>query len=166
MEFYSFLLSGVSAIIATVALYRSHIANQIALESNKIAKHYNLRPMRLDACNLIKDFADYCSRFNTMFVQGMVSGTRELMEQRDSFRKEFESLGPLGMTDLEEKALELSRGAVRLQRALDRTRASDPKPLESQYETLEDNIYAITDWFAEEKNALPSLFAKYLGDAA
>jgi hypothetical protein len=121
--------------------------------------------MRLDACNLVKDFAEYCTKYNTMFVQKMVSGTRELMDRRDSFMNEFQAFGPLGMHEIEVKANELANGAVRLQRALDRTRGSDPRPLDSEYESLEDNIHAIVDWFAEEKNSLSSLCATYLDDA-
>jgi hypothetical protein len=95
----------------------------------------------------------------------MVSGTMELMNRRDTFRLEFEKFGPLEMPSVELKVSELSNKAVQLQRALDRSRGSDPKPLDSKYTTLEENIDAIMDWFAEEEKALPSLFKQYLEDA-
>lgn len=165
LEYFALLVSILSALIAVVAILRANEANRIAAESNKITRHYNLRPMRLDACNLVRDFARYCTTYRTLFLQKMVSGTRELMDRRDAFRLEFEKLGPLAMPSVELKVSELSNKAVQLQRALDRSRGSDPKPLDSKYTTLEENIDAITDWFAEDEKTLPSLFKQYLEDA-
>ena len=87
------------------------------------------------------------------------------MDRRDSFLSEFEAFGPLGMPEVKEKMVELLNKAVQLQRLLDRSKSIDPKPLDSKYASLEDNIDAIVDWFAEEKNSLPSLFNKYIEDA-
>lgn len=87
------------------------------------------------------------------------------MNRRDSFRLEFEKFGPLEMPSVQSKVTELSNKAVLLQRALDRSRSSDSKPLDSKYSTLDENIDAIMDWFAEEEKALPSLFKQYLEDA-
>ena len=165
IECYAFLVSVVSAAIAVVAILRANEANRLSADANRIAKHYSLRPIRLNGCNLLKNFAHYCTTYHTLFLQKMVSGTRELMDSRDAFRNEFEKLGPLGMSDVDSKALEFTNMAVQLQRALDRSRSSEPKPLESKYPTLEENIDAITDWFAAEEKALPSLFKSYLEDA-
>ena len=87
------------------------------------------------------------------------------MDRRDAFKLEFEKFGPLEMPSVESKIPELLNKVAQLQRALDRSRGSDPKPLDSKYTTLEENIDAIMDWFAEEDKALPSLFKPYLEDA-
>jgi hypothetical protein len=94
----------------------------------------------------------------------MVSGTNELMSYRDDFKKGFEALRPLGMIEVKAKAKEFMNKAVQLQRALNRTRESCPKPLDSKYASLDENIDAIMDWFALEDNALPTLFERYLND--
>jgi hypothetical protein len=165
LDYFALLVSILSALIAVVAILRANEANRLAAEANRITKHYNLRPTRLNACNLVKDFARYCTTYRTAFLQKMVSGTRELMDRRDSFTLELEKFGPLEMPSVELKVSELSNKAVQLQRALDRSRGSDPQPLDSKYTTLEENIDAIMDWFAEEEKALPSLFKQYLEDA-
>jgi len=95
----------------------------------------------------------------------MVSGTGELMNRRDAFKSEFEAFGPLEMTEVEKKVTELSNKAAQLQRSLDRSRSRDPKPLDSKYASLDENIDAIVDWFAEEEKGLSSLFNRYLEDA-
>lgn len=165
IEYYAFLVSIVSVVIAVVAVLRANEANRLSAEANRIATHYNLRPMRLNAFNTFKEFAHYCTTYRTLFLQGMVSGTRELMDRRDTFRKRLGELGPLDMPEIEAKALEFSNMAVQMQRALDRSRGSDPKPLDSKYPSIEENIDAIMDWFASEEKNLPSLFEKYLADA-
>lgn len=165
LDYFALLASILSALIAVVAILRANEANRLAADANRITKHYNLRPIRLNACNLVKDFTHYCTKYRTSFLQKMVSGTRELMDRRDDFILEFQKFGPLDMPIVESKVSELLNKAAQLQRALDRSRGSDPKPLDSKYTTLEENIDAIMDWFTEEENALPSLFKQYLEDA-
>ena len=165
IESFALLVSLLSAFIALVAILRANEANRLAAAANRITKHYNLRPIRLNACNLVMDFSHYCTTYRTSFIQKMVSGTRELMDRRDAFKLEFEKFGPLEMPSVESKIPELLNKVAQLQRALDRSRGSDPKPLDSKYTTLEENIDAIMDWFAEEEKALPSLFKPYLEDA-
>lgn len=165
LDYFALIVSILSAVIAVVAIRDAKEANRIANEANRITKHYNLRPLRLDACNLLKEFAHYCTTYRTLFLQKMVTGTNELMDHRDSFRSKFEAFGPLGMPAVEAKAAEFANKAVQLQRTLDRSRGSDPKPLDSKYASLDENIDAIVDWFALEEKALPSLFGKYLDDA-
>lgn len=165
LDYLALIVSILSALVAVVAILHAKEANRIAKEANGISKHYNLRPMRLDACNLLKDFAHYCTTYRTLFLQQMVSGTNELMDRRDAFKAEFEAFGPLGMPDVEATATEFTKKAVQLQRTLDRSRGRDPKPLDSKYDSLNENIDAISDWFAHEENELPSIFEKYLDDA-
>lgn len=165
LDYFALLVSILSALIAVVAILRANEANRLAADANRITKHYNLRPIRLSACNLVKNFSHYCTTYHTSFLQKMVSGTRELMDRRADFISEFEKFGPLEMPNVESKVSELSNKAVQLQRALDRSRGSGPQPLDSKYTTLEENIEAIMDWFAEEEKALPSLFKQYLEDA-
>ena len=165
LDCIALIVSILSTVIAVVAILHAKDANRIAKEANRMTKHYNLRPMRLDACNLLKEFAHYCTTYRTLLLQKMVSGTNELMDRRDAFKSKFKAFGPLGMPDVEAKATELTNKAVQLQRTLDRSRGSDPKPLDSKYASLDENIDAIVDWFALEEKALPLLFEKYLDDA-
>ena len=165
LDCFALLVSILSALFSALAIFYANKANRLAAEANRITKYYNLRPIRLNACNLVKEFSHYCTTYRTAFLQKMVSGTTELMDRRATFRLEFETFGPLEMPSVELKVSELSNKAVQLQRALDRSRDSDPKPLDSKYTTLEENIDAITDWFAEEEKTFPSLFKQYLEDA-
>ena len=137
IEYFALLVAILSAVIALTAIFRASEANRISRETNEIAKHYNLRPGRLGACNLLQDYTHYCTTYTTLFRQKFVSGTTELLDRRDAFRSKFQAFGPLGMPDIEAKATEVMSKAVQLQRCLDRTRGSNPKSLDAKYSTVE-----------------------------
>lgn len=92
IEYYAFLVSIISVLVALLAILRANEANRLSAEANKIASHYNLRPLRLDACNTLKEFVHYCTAYRTLFLQKMVTGTKELMDSTDRFRKNSRNL--------------------------------------------------------------------------
>jgi len=159
------LVSILSVVIALLALNDARKSRAIAKEANTIAAHHSLRPLRLGVYKLMKEFAHYCTTYQALLSLGIVSGTNELMDQRDALKLEIDYLGPLGMPEVEEKATQLMNKAAQLQRTLDRRRGSDPRPLDGNYETLEENINAIVDWFAQEEKGMSLLFKKYLSNA-
>ncbi len=158
-------VSILSVVIALVALSDARKSRAIAKEANAIAAHHSLRPLRLGVYKLMKEFAHYCTTYQTLLSLGIVSSTNELMDQRDALKSEIDYLGPLGMPEVEEKTTQLMNKAVQLQRTLDRRRGGDLRPLDEQYETLEENIAAIAGWFAQEEKGMSLLFKKYLSNA-
>ena len=74
------LVSILSVVIALIALDDARKSRAIAKEANAIAAHHSLRPLRLGAYKLMKEFAHYCTTYRTLLSIGIVSGTNELYE--------------------------------------------------------------------------------------
>ena len=169
---FALLISLLSLVTAVVAIMDSRKAREIARDSNDIAKasndisrHYNLIPRRLEARRLVLAFVNFCSTFRTRFGNGIVKSGSELLDHRDAFMEEYDALGPLGMPKVEERVSQITGRAVQLQRAIDRTKNRDPKPLDSQYNSLDENLDALVDYFGDQRRELPALFKEYLTDA-
>jgi hypothetical protein len=161
-ENLALLISLLSCLIAFVSAYYSRKSRNIAVEANKISIHHNLKPARLVVYNRLRDFADYCCKYYTSLCIQAVKGTNELSNRIGELKWEIDSSGPLGMEDIEAKAEEFQKKAWQLQRVLDRLDGKDRSPLDKQYEDIEENLYGLIDWFAQEKKNLKLLFEKYL----
>jgi hypothetical protein len=169
---FAILISLLSLIIATVGLIGARNAREIATRSNMIAskanelsKHYNLIPRRLEARRLALDFVRYCCVFRTSYVMGDATSGTEVLDARDEFLNNYDALGPLGMSTVHDRISQITGQAVNLQRAIDRTKSADPKPLSSDYESLNDNLDALVDYYGRQRQELPALFEEYLVDA-
>lgn len=164
-EEISFLVSLLACVIALLSAFYARKSREIAQEANNIAVHQNLRPLRLAVYNSMKEYAHYCSTYRTLQFVKAVEGTRDLVERIETLKWEIDNYGPLNMPDLEKKVLEFQNKGWQLQRVLDRLAGHDDRPLDVQFETLEDNMHGITDWFAQEHKDLKGMFAKYLSNA-
>ena len=161
-ETIALLISLLSCLIAVVSACYSRKSREIANEANKIAIHNDLKPTRLAVYNSLRDFADYCCKYYTLQCVQAVKGTNDLCNRIAELKWEIDSYGPLDMEDVEVKAEEFQKKAWQLQRVLDRLKGKDRSSLDKKYENIEDNLYGLIDWFANEKNGLKQLFEKYL----
>lgn len=87
------------------------------------------------------------------------------MKQIDSFKWEIEQQGPLAMPTVESKIKEFQNKAWKMQRLLDRLAADQNNPVDRIYQTGEENLDAIVDWFANEEKELKTTFQSYLSEA-
>jgi hypothetical protein len=92
----------------------------------------------------------------------MVQGTNELTSKIETFIWEVEQHGPLDMPEVEELIENARKKAWQLQRLLDRLTGPNAQPLNKKFETAEDNLYAVIDWFAAKEKELKDMFEPYL----
>lgn len=161
-ESLAILISILSCVIALISAFYARKSRDIADKANKISLHNDLKPARLAIYNILRDFADYCCSYYTLQCVKAVKGTHDLSNRIGAVKWELDGYGPLGMPDVEEKAVQLQKKAWQLQRVLDRLDGNDLRPLDKKYENIEDNLHGIIDWFAKEKTDLRPLFEKYL----
>jgi hypothetical protein len=164
----SLLVAILAAVYARHARNATQDANRIARKANEIAVHNNLKPARLEIYRLMMDFAQYCSTYWTQWTLahlGPVKGTRELVERIDSFKWEIEQQGPLRMPDVEAKASEFQRRAWQMQRLLDRLAVGQNNPEDRAYQSGEENMNGLVEWFVNERHELRTTFQPYLSEA-
>ncbi len=164
----SALIALLSAVYAWRTGNAAQEANEIARKANEIAVHNSLRPARLEVYRSMMDFAQYCSTYWTEWTHahlGPVKGTRNLVERIDSFKWEIEQQGPLHMPDVETKASEFQRKAWQIQRLLDRLAAGQNSPEDHAYQSGEENMSGVVEWFANERRELRATFQSYLSEA-
>ena len=154
-ETIALLISLLSCLIAVVSASYSR-------KSREIAIHNDLKPTRLAVYNSLRDFVDYCCKYYTLQCVQAVRGTNDLCNRIAELKWKIDSYGPLDMEDVEVKAEEFQKKAWQLQRVLDRLKGKDRSSLNKKYENIEDNLYGLIDWFANERNGLKQLFEKYL----
>jgi len=164
MEVISILISLLACAIALLSACYARKSREIAQEANNISVHQNLRPLRLAVYNLMKEYAHYCSTYRTLQCVKAVEGTCDLVEHIESLKWEIDNYGPLKMPDIEKKAIEFQNKGWQLQRVLDRLAGHGHKPHDVEFETLEDEMHGITDWFAQEHKEIKGMFTKYLAN--
>lgn len=155
---------GAMAVAGLSALYSRH-TRDASRRANDITVHYHLRPLRLAVYQSMRQFAHYCSTYRTLQCIGNVNGTRELVDQIENFKWEIEQHGPLAIPVIEEKISELQMKSWQLQKLLDRLSGDQNTPTDRAYETAEENIAGLIDWFANEHRTLKVLFKSYLEKA-
>lgn len=146
---------------ALAALYARWAATQ-ARKANAIVIQAELKPRRLSVYERVKDFLHFCSTYTTMQSLKMVQGTRDLVEKIDTFKWDVEQHGPLDMPEVENLIENARKKAWQLQRLIDRLEGPDAKPVEKGFETAEDNVDAIIEWFAVKEKELKKIFEPYL----
>jgi hypothetical protein len=151
----------ISLIAICVALLSAFYARHGVKEScraNKIAIHNNLRPHRLAVYNSVKTFLKYCSTYTTLQSLKIVEGTRDLVAKIDEVKWEIDQHGQLSMPEVEKKFEEIKSKAWQLQRVLDRLSGPDPKPIDSNYPTAEDNLDGLIEWFSSQEKEIRTVF--------
>lgn len=146
---------------ALAALYARWAVTQ-ARRANAIAVQAELKPRCLSVLASVKNFLHFCSTYTTMLSLKMVQGTRDLTAKIDTFKWEVEQHGPLDMPEVENLIENARKNAWQLQRLIDRLKGPDAKPVESGYESAEDNLDAIIEWFAAQEKGLKDIFEPYL----
>ena len=146
---------------ALAALYAKWSANQARI-ANKINIESELKPRRIAVFASIKDFLHFCATYKTMQHLKMVQGTNDLTSKIDKFIWEVEQHGPLDMSEIEDLIETARKKARQLQRLLDRLSGPNAHPLDKEYETAEDNLYAVIDWFGRKEKELKGLSEPYL----
>ena len=162
MEKLAILTALLSCVIALISANYARKSRDIANKANDISIHHDLKPARLAVYNTLREFANYCCKYYTLQCVGVVKGTNDLSNKIVDLKWELDSHGPLGMQDVDEKAVIFQKKAWQLQRVLDRLNGKDRSPLDKQYEDIEDNLHGLIDWFVREKDNLKQVFEKYL----
>jgi hypothetical protein len=142
---------------ALAALYARWAATQ-ARKANEISIQAELKPRRLSIYASVKDFLHFCSTYKTMQSLKMVQGTKELVAKIDTFIWEVEQLGPLDLIEVENLIENAQKKAWQLQRLLHRLTGPDAKPIEKGFDSAEDNVDAIIEWFATQEKELKKIF--------
>ena len=121
-----------------------------------------MRPARLKVRNEVKSFLHFCSTYWTMHCQGMVKGSNDLIRKLHSFEKSVDAEGPLSIPNLESRIKEIITNVWKMQRLVDRLAGPNPRPLDSTYDTAEDNVDALVEWFAQQEKEIDELLEPYL----
>ena len=146
---------------ALAAIYARWSAKQARI-SNEISVKSELKPRRLSVFASMKDFLHFCSTYNTMQHLKMVQGTNDLTDKIDTYIWEVEQHGSLDMPEFDELFENAQKKAWQLQRLLDRLAGPNAQPLNREFETAEDNLYSVIDWFASKEKELKDMFEPYL----
>lgn len=156
----------IAALLAALlsALYTRH-ARDAARRANDISVQQTLRPLRLAVYQTMKQFSHFCTTYRTLQHVGAVYSTRDLVEQIESFKWEIDQHGPLAMPNVEDKASQFEKKAWQMQRLLDRIAVGQNNPHDPAYNSAEENLDGLVDWFATEHRQLKTLFQPYLGVA-
>ena len=121
-----------------------------------------LRGSRLEGRNLFIEFADFCIQYQTLNFALTPNRTHELTSEISRFKMGIEMLGPISIPDFVDIYSSAIANAWNLQRLLDREMGLDPKPIETRYKTIEDNIDGIIDWFAQAKKEVKIVMDPFL----
>lgn len=156
------LISSLAILVAAVSAVYTRAAFIQMRKANNIAVRKELKPHRLAVYNTTKDFLHYCATYRTMQFVKMITGTNNLSTRIEEFKWEIDQYGPLAMPEVENKIENIIKNAWQLQRILDRLAGADSKPLNSAYNSAEENLDVLIDWFASEEKDLRKLFEKFL----
>lgn len=159
------LIAVAALLVALLSAIYARGARDAANQANEISTRESLRPLRLQAFQAMHHFSLYCSKYWTLYNMGEVNRSRELTAKISTFEWEIKQHGHLGMAGVEEKAKELVRGAWKMQRLVDRIAGGQTNPHDREYESAEDNIQGLVDWFGKENGDLQALFQPYLSAA-
>ena len=146
---------------ALAAIYARWSAKQARI-SNEITIQSELKPRRVSVYASVKEFLHFCSTYKTMQHLKMVQGTNDLTSKIDTFIWEVEQHGPLDMPEVENLVKNSRQKAWQLQRLLDRLTGPNARPLDKEFETAEDNLDAVLDWFGAKEKELKDMFEPYL----
>ena len=152
-----------AALLASLlsALYSRH-ANAMAKRANAAGLHWQQRPLRVEVFRAMWQFADYCSTYYTLFHAKAVNGTRDLVSLIDAFKWEMIQHGPLEMPEVEKLQAQMISSAWNMQRLIDRIAGGHPETMNSAFESAEDHLQSLIEWFAAERGGLKETFGQYL----
>ncbi len=156
------LIAMIAVCFAALAAFYARWAATQARKANEIAIQAELKPRRLAVYESVTKFLHFCSTYITMQSLKVVQGTRDLVEKIDTFKWEIEQHGPLDMPAVENLIEDAREKAWKLQRLIDRLGGPDAKPVEKGFDTAEDNVDAIIEWFAITEKKLKEKFEPYL----
>lgn len=156
------LIALAALLVAAPAAWYARQARDAARTANDISIYLHIRPIRLAVYQAMYKFAHFCSTYRTLQYVKAVHGTREIVEYIENFKWEIDKYGPLAMPDIEKKVEEFQSMAWQLQRVLDRIAGGQNNPLDQAYETAEENLDDIIDWFSNEYRGLRASFQPYL----
>jgi hypothetical protein len=143
--------------------------NHVNRDSNKRrlieeSNHYKsqLREYRLKARNALIKFVDNCVKYPTIHNKKMLDRTQELVFEILQIKDTIEMLGPLSIVEFQQAYSSIITSAWQLQRLLDRQVGINPKAIDSQYESVEDNIYGIIGDLSRMRQNIKDIIDPYL----
>lgn len=139
---------------------RDAVSRPIVIESN--FDKSQLRNYRLRARNVLIKFVDFCVEYPTLHDEKSLSRTRELVSELIRVKGTIEMLGPLSMPEFPQKYSSIITSAWKLQRLLDRQGGTNPKPIDSQFASVEDNIDGIIENLSSMRQTIKETVDPYL----
>lgn len=140
------------------------LENRDAVQADIEAHSTNvlIRVPRLEARNLLINFADFCIKYQTLHPTLSPDRTQALTSEITRLKDGIEMLGPLSIPSFVDIYSSMVTNAWNMQRLLDRQMGFEPKPIESHFETVDDNIDGIIDWFSQAKIDIKEIIDPYL----
>jgi hypothetical protein len=92
----------------------------------------------------------------------MLDRTQELVFEILQIKDTIEMLGPLSIVEFQQAYSSIITSAWQLQRLLDRQVGINPKAIDSQYESVEDNIYGIIGDLSRMRQNIKDIIDPYL----
>ena len=125
------------------------------------------RPFNMRAYELTYEFSDFVGKYKTGYEPRLVTGTRELVSNIETFKRELNLLGPVLVPGFIDLTKELQYEAWRLRRALDRWAIEIDKeklfPSEVSIDSVnEEEASNICVWFHHQKSSIKKLFEAHV----
>ena len=134
--------------------------SRVVVESNN--EKVQLREYRLKARNLLIKFVDSCVKYPTIHNKKSLDRTQALVSELIRVKEYVEMLGPLSILEFAQAYSNIITYAWQLQRLLDRQCGINPKPIDSRFESIEDNIDWIIDDFSRMRQRIKDIIDPYL----
>jgi hypothetical protein len=147
---YEPAITMILGIIGVVGSLNGQSTNTKSSESNDAL----LRPQRLDARNALIAFAEYCIRYQTLHARNEAHRTHDLSAEIGKLNSKIDALGHLSMPQLQPLIKDITTQAWNFQRLLDRQGGSAQRPINREFQNVEDNLDGIVDWFAGLKRRI------------
>lgn len=122
----------------------------------------HLRPQRLSARNALIAFSEFCLKYQALHPKKSPNRTQDLISEIDGFKSTIEFLGSLAMPEFDSIQKEVVAHAWNFQRLLDRQDGPEKRPINSEFQMLDDNLDRIMDWFSDVKQRVKKEIDPYL----
>lgn len=147
--------------LGVAGIIGSHFGRSHRLEKTN-PNNALLRRHRLEVRNVLLAFADFCLTYQALHPQTARYRTRELSAEIGRFKSVLDSLGPLAMPEFAPLLSDIMNHAWNFQRLLDRQNGLNSLSIDRQFQTLEDNLDGMVEWFADVKKRISAEIDPYL----
>lgn len=150
---------GIAGIAAIYARRQSEEARKSRLSAEKEAR----RPQRLEVFREMEAFCRYCGSYYTLYLQGTVPGTRNLVARTNDFKEKMDQAAISDMPRIRALSGELATMGWAMQRHLDRL-GNQCTVVNRGTDNIADQeaVQALVDKFEAKRLELDEAFSAYL----